>query len=223
MTDRISFILNQISPTDRVLHIGCCSDEWQFDRVWKEGYALHNALADRVGNKRLVGIDINHTRLAEMARMGFAVTYGDAEDLSGTVAIPGRYRADVVVGEIIEHLTFPGRFLDAVGQFMAPDSKLILTTPNAFGFWSWVSYGLLGRQERHPEHTCWFTPLTLKNLLERHGWKALELCTVGPDPAPRRLRWLKQLPERIERLRPELAVVAQRGNAETPAHDPEKA
>ena len=210
MRNRLDFILSHTSPTDRVLHIGCCGDEWQFDRAWRKGSALHQALERHVGSKRLVGVDINRKRLGQMKRMGYAVVYANAENLDGVQELR-RYRADVIVaGELIEHLTLPGRFLDTVGQCLALNGKLILTTPNAFGFWFWLLHGMMGKREVWPEHTCYLTHSTLTNLLARHRWEVAPICHLGPDPGPRRFRWLKDIPERVDRLCPTLGVVAQK-------------
>lgn len=214
MTTRFAFVLSHVTPTDRVLHIGCCGDEWLFDTVWKEGYPLHKALADRVGNERLVGMDINRERLAEMSDMGYAVVHGTAEDLDAS-SLLGDEPADVVVaGEIIEHLSLPGQFLEDLGRCLAPGGRAILTTPNAYGFWT-QTMNLLGRSEStfvSKEHVAWYSAQTLGRLLDRHGWTIRQSCYLCPDPnqlASRRLRWIKSLPERVPRLRPILGVVAE--------------
>ena len=218
--DRFSWILSQIQSTDTVMHIGCCGDEWHFDKTWKEGRSLHARLRDLVGNQNLIGTDINKGRLGDMRQMGYEVLFGNVEGMNlfeGThfdePVEPGIRKVDVVVaGEIIEHPSNVGRFLDSVGDCIKTDGRLILTTPNAYGFWfqicNWVNYNEL--KFVNPEHTHWHSRQTLKAVLQRHGWNVITFSILRPEAGSRRLKWLKSIPEAIPRLRPTLAVSARR-------------
>jgi len=39
----------------------------------------------------------------------------------------------VIAGDIIEHLSNPGQMLDEIKRFCGSDTRVIITTPNAFG------------------------------------------------------------------------------------------
>ena len=76
----------------------------------------------------------------------------------------------IIAGEVIEHLSNAGHFLDMLREYQVP---VILTTPNAFG-----SVGLyyLGRGIEHVngEHVAWYSWYTLQNLVKRHGFEVSE-------------------------------------------------
>lgn len=134
-----------------------------------------------------------------------------AENL-GEFAHPDFSEFDVVVaGDIIEHLGSPGLFLRSARDLLKPDGKLILTTPNIYAFWSWFLYGVLGWAEPWPEHTCYFTPCSLRQMLDRYGWRIEEMRTVSYDNTKRRFRILKAVPERLERMKPCICVAARKG------------
>lgn len=73
----------------------------------------------------------------------------------------------VVAGEILEHLSNPGMFLDNLKRYSCP---IIITVPNAFSHNS----GRTGTENVNPEHVAWYSFNTLKALVERHGYKVDE-------------------------------------------------
>jgi hypothetical protein len=82
--------------------------------------------------------------------------------------------ADVVVaGEVIEHLDDAGAFLDGLHALLAPNGRLVVTTPNATGlvnaFASLVNY-----EVNHPDHVVMYTCQTLDAMLRRHRWEPTE-------------------------------------------------
>lgn len=200
--DRISWILSHIHSADRVLNVGCCGME----DVWPRGMRLHLELEKRVGARRLMGLDINSNLVERMRLDGHMALVGDAEEIG---ALCHAFQPDVIVaGEIIEHLPNPGVFLEGARRILCPGGKLLLTTPNVWGFWTVYTYWLRRREERNSEHVAWYSARWLANLLERHGWRG-PMEYAGPDPGPRRCKWLKAAPERIPCLRPHLVVAAQ--------------
>lgn len=69
----------------------------------------------------------------------------------------------ILCGEILEHLSNPGIFLDKLHQYYRP---IIITTPNAFG----NSRARVGIENVNREHVAWYSYHTLKVLIERHGF-----------------------------------------------------
>lgn len=69
----------------------------------------------------------------------------------------------VVAGEILEHLSNPGMFLDNLKRY---DCPIIITVPNAFS----NNSGRTGIENVNPEHVAWYSFHTLKTLVERHGY-----------------------------------------------------
>lgn len=145
-----------------------------------------------------VGLELDPI-LADRARaLGFDVRVGDAETFG-----LGRTFAVVWAGELVEHLSNPGAFLDRARAHLEPDGRLVLTTPNAFAVSNFV-YRIGGRPRVNSGHTCWFDETTLTQLLERHGFSVLEIDYVG-HRTPGRWRSLAAgavralLPERLAR------------------------
>jgi len=70
----------------------------------------------------------------------------------------------VVAGEIIEHLNNAGVFLDNMASHLRKGGRIIITTPNVKS----LAYLFF---KGNCEHTCWYCKYTLKELVERHGFK----------------------------------------------------
>jgi len=92
-------------------------------------------------------------------------------DLDRAIEVPTIAGLDLIIaGEIIEHLSNPGHFLDLLKIYARP---IIITTPNAFSAvaaWHIRS----GIENVNREHVAWYSYHTLKTLIERHGYKVIE-------------------------------------------------
>jgi hypothetical protein len=112
------------------------------------------------------------------------VTGGDGVtriDLDKTPEELGQFgtKVDIVIaGEIIEHLSNPGRLLDVIRAMQLP---LIVTAPNAF---SSTGDGWLARKHENvnAEHVAWYSYRTLRTLLERHGFKIVDWAWYKGKP-----------------------------------------
>jgi len=149
--------------TKKVLDVGCIehtADSQEINPFWVHGFFFNYS--------DVLGIDILREDIKKLRKKGYNIRFGDAETFSF------KEKFDVVfAGELIEHLSNPGKFLDQSMKHLKKDGKLILTTPNTF-----YLPRLVGRIARlddnppvNPEHTCWFSPKTITSLLERHGFK----------------------------------------------------
>ena len=160
-------LLVELSAGKRVFHIGFVDYPLLAERI-AAGDWLHARLAASSGS--LVGIDSSRDGVEWAIRAGYEAYVADAsspEDLRALALDP----ADVVVaGEIVEHLDAPGPFLRAMRELTKPDGVLILTTPNAYRILNFV-VPLAWFACIHPDHTAWHSPHTLRNLVERNGWR----------------------------------------------------
>lgn len=155
---------------------------------------MHGLIAEAA--RETVGLELDRRKVAEGIARGADLREGNAEsfDLGRTFEV-------VWAGELIEHLDNPGHFLDAARRHLAPDGRLVLTTPNVFGVSNFV-YRLWGTARVNAEHTCWFCEVTLRQLLERHGFEVEEISYLAHRTpgrarslAARLVRW--PLPDRL--------------------------
>jgi SAM-dependent methyltransferase len=151
----------------RVIHIGFVDERRMEDKL-ERGRWLHERLRDAATS--IVGLDVSEEGVRWAKEEGFEAHAVDAQSPEA-VAKLGLEPADVVVaGEVIEHLDAPGPFLRAMTALIGPDGLLVITTPNAYRLLNFLSPAA-GLELIHPDHTAWHSPHTLRNLLERNGWR----------------------------------------------------
>lgn len=167
------FIL-QMAAGRSVLHLGCVgfTDIAPADRASFAKQSLHWKLTQT----DTVGIDCSTAIIEEYRQSGLFsnIVAGDVERLD-EVAITRRFDV-VIAGDIIEHLSNPGRMLDGLRRFCSADTRLIITTPNAFGAPNFLRHSV-GKFHEGDEHVVCFNAQNLTTLLKRHGYSLLELHT----------------------------------------------
>lgn len=84
----------------------------------------------------------------------------------------------IVAGEIIEHLSNAGLFLDNVYQFGVPT---ILTVPNAGGI-NQRQLVKIQVESVNRDHVAWYSYTTLRTLIERHKFKLVEWHWYNGQP-----------------------------------------
>ena len=154
-----------------VLHLGfIMHDQWR-DRL-RDGNWLHARLMSVAA--RIVGLDYLKEEVDEIQKtVGCECVVGDCldldnEDLDGTFDV-------IVCGELIEHLENPKAMLDGIRRFCTKNSVIIITTPNPWDR-KWIANTQSGLNEKtwlNPEHVCWFSMETLKNMLTRCGYEVV--------------------------------------------------
>ena len=77
----------------------------------------------------------------------------------------------IVCGEVIEHLSNPGNFIDALWSFY--ECPVIITVPNAFSDVGRRSMET-GIENVNLEHVAYYSYWTLRELVTRHGYKITE-------------------------------------------------
>jgi hypothetical protein len=165
--NRERFLLE--AATDRsVIHVGFTDHPLLEERL-RDGTWLHAELAKVAA--RLVGIDVDGDGVAWAEAHGFEAHAVDASD-SGEVAALGLEPADLVIaGEVIEHIDAPGPFLRAMHQL---GDELIVTTPNALRLMNTL-VPLTGREFVHADHVAWYSPTTLRRLIDNSGWNVEQM------------------------------------------------
>ena len=88
----------------------------------------------------------------------------------GKEPIPVYEDVDIIIcGEIIEHLSNPGLFLDEL-RTSYPAKIKIISVPNAFagGHQGWIKKG---QENTNKDHVAYYSYVTLFSLLNKHGYK----------------------------------------------------
>jgi len=170
MNERIAKILKYAKGPD-ILDVGCAGGGFEIHQGGSP-YWLHKHLQDRFPN--VVGLDIQQEAISIMQRLGYKVMVGNAEDLD----LQERFDT-IVAGELIEHLSNPGRFLEAAKRHLKPKGRVIITTPYPFAAMN-ILYAFLKFPKTcsNPEHTMWLCPSTLQELARRYGYKVLHFELV---------------------------------------------
>jgi 2-polyprenyl-3-methyl-5-hydroxy-6-metoxy-1,4-benzoquinol methylase len=164
LDNRVNFIAS-LCKGRCVMHLGCAA--WPLTKQQLEdGSLLHLALSKV--SRRVYGIDLDEQGLAFLRERGFKdLIRWDAEKLD---ELQVEEPADVIVsGEILEHLSNPGLFLQGISRFMKREkSKLVISVPNAFSIRHFVPVMLRQTERVMTDHTAYYSFSTLRELLRRH-------------------------------------------------------
>ncbi len=161
---RFELIIKEVSGKD-VLDVGCIDHNAmnELSHEW-----LHKIIVDNA--KKVVGLDLEEEEAQKLQEKGYDIVIGNAE------AINLNKKFDVVVaGELIEHLSNPGKFLGNMKNHLRKDGVIIMTTPNPFYPKRIFEILLYKKVLVHPQHVMWLCPSTLKTILEREGYSDVEI------------------------------------------------
>ena len=104
-------------------------------------------------------------------------------DLPDTVfnTVGGSEPDIIVCGEVLEHLSNPGWFLTRLRR-QYPGVPVLVTVPNAFSEAA-IKWLAKGKENVNIDHVAWYSPHTLRVLLQRAGYTTGDLYYYGgTDP-----------------------------------------
>jgi SAM-dependent methyltransferase len=187
-------LISEVCTGKKVLHLGC-TDYPYTEEVIADERLLHFRLA-KIASE-LYGIDADQNGIDILkSHEATNIFRGDLERLE---ELELNETFDVILaGEMIEHLNNPGLFLDGVKRFMRADSRLVLTTINAYCGMRFLYYGLRGRWGKaepvHPDHVAYYSYSTLSLMLKRHGLQVDNFLfyDIGREHRPHN-RWFLNL------------------------------
>jgi 2-polyprenyl-3-methyl-5-hydroxy-6-metoxy-1,4-benzoquinol methylase len=133
-----------------------------------QGSWFHRELVNSA--KDILGVDYLPEAIQELKKLGFNVECQNVEELN-----LGRTFEIVVAGEIIEHLSNPGRFLEGIHRHLKDDGLFILTTPNPFSIAQFFKILKRNKIKVNADHTTWFDPQTLQVLLQKNHFKVKQI------------------------------------------------
>jgi SAM-dependent methyltransferase len=182
---RTDFIKN-VCQGRKVLHLGCTNYPYTQDSI-ETNMLLHLELEGLA--KELYGLDFDQNGINILEQAGVKNLY--QADLENLKEVGLEEQFDIILaGEMIEHLSNPGLFLQGIKRFMNAESKLVVTTINAYCAMRFIIYALRGaggpNEPVHPDHVSYYSYKTLKLLLERNGFtiNAFHFYDVGREHRP---------------------------------------
>ena len=163
INDRLD-VIKKYCTGKSVLDLGCVDHMaiQESGAVW-----MHKTIKEVA--RELIGVDFEAEEVAKLNAKGYDIVVGNVEsiELNRTFEV-------CVAGELIEHLSNPGLFLENVHHHLVDGGTLIVTTPNAFALRYHFTHFLYGRGSINPQHTFYYDYYTLRELCERHWFKLRE-------------------------------------------------
>ena len=160
---RLEFVVN-LCEGKRVVHLGCTDHKEIIDEKIRKNQWLHKLLVERAA--KCVGVDNNAEALEHVRKRGFSDVY--AADITRDTPLPviTQEKWDyMVLGEIIEHISNPAAFLQALRErYAGYVDKIILTTPHAFRYKNFTRAARQHQEIINSDHRFWFTPYTLAKI-----------------------------------------------------------
>ena len=185
LVQRVDFIKN-VCRGKKVLHLGCTNYPYTEDSISNK-MLLHFELEKIASN--LYGFDFDQRGLDILEGHGSKNLYQVDIEALGDVQLNDTF--DIILGgEMIEHLSNPGLFLNGVRRFMRDDTLLIITTVNAYCALRFMLYGLRGRGGKnepvHPDHVGYYSYKTISLMLERQDLelKEFHFYDIGKEHRP---------------------------------------
>jgi SAM-dependent methyltransferase len=119
--------------------------------------------------REVVGLDKSMEQVQALLKLGYDIREGDAEGFE-----LGEQFDVIVAGELIEHLSNPGAFLECARRHLGSDGVLVLTTPNRFGLIRFLSAlrrnSIPSYNKPIAKHVAFYDDNCLRDLLRRHGF-----------------------------------------------------
>jgi 2-polyprenyl-3-methyl-5-hydroxy-6-metoxy-1,4-benzoquinol methylase len=170
----------QLARDKEILHVGCTDFPFTEDRVIN-GTLLHSQL-EKVA-KKIIGIDLSEESISILKSHGiYSVMVMNAEK----ILLEQDYDL-IIAGDVIEHLSNPGLFLQQVPHLLRSDGILVISVPSAFSFisslWLWIS----GNEHVHLDHCYYFSPKTLTQLCNRYQLFPISLVYLNVNWNPNNL------------------------------------
>jgi 2-polyprenyl-3-methyl-5-hydroxy-6-metoxy-1,4-benzoquinol methylase len=164
--NKAELIASAIAESDRVLDVGFWGQGIQKDDPsWP-----HTLLKQQTKEVYGVDIEIDTTEFSDTTHYLKA----SAEDFSFT----GTTFDAIFAGDLIEHLSNPGLFLNACHRHLSSGGRLIITTPNCFNLFNIAEKFTKDEPTVNSDHTFYFNHKVLHRLLEKNGFALDEISYV---------------------------------------------
>ena len=155
------FIKNWITKNDVVLDIGFWGQGLKIDNPnWAHKFLIEQA-------KEVYGLDTDYDPNKIKNTEKYKI--GNAENFTFDV------KFDVIfAGDLIEHLSNPGLFLQSCVNNLKEGGKILITTPNCFNLFNLAEKLTKEEPTVNNDHACYFNYKTLQALLRKNHFRAVE-------------------------------------------------
>lgn len=167
--DKNSLIVGLCQGKD-VLDIGCIDHSYKTALELGENW-IHRRIKDVA--KSLTGLDLLEEDAKILNGHGYNIIAGDAENFN----FDRKYDV-IVAGDLIEHLSNIGLFLQCVKHHMHEDSVFIVTTPNPFCIEQIMHAIFQKRTVVNNQHSVWLDPVVMWQLMRREGFEIVNFFWV---------------------------------------------
>lgn len=182
INDNFSAIKRVISTTGEMLDFGI-------------GNGTHTEIAIKNGwHVRGYDVDCVATEIL-MEKSGVEVKCGDFIDIDW-----GNKKFDLIyINQVMEHLKDPARYINYFKELLNEKGYLFITVPNIHATSTRIKFFLekiklrrknIGKYYDSNHHVFYFTPLSLKNILEKDGYEVLYTRNCVKPKVERSKLWL---------------------------------
>jgi SAM-dependent methyltransferase len=185
LVQRVDFI-KKACAGKKTLHLGCTNFPYTRDAI-ENKMLLHFDLEKTASE--LYGFDFDQEGLDILSEAGGKNLY--RADLEKLDEVPLAETFDVIIaGDIIEHLVNPGLFLRGIQRFMNRETRLVITTINAYSALRFFLYGLRGKggakEPVHQDHVAYYSYSTLSVALKHEDLDVREFYfyDIGSEHRP---------------------------------------
>jgi len=165
--DRFEIIQGYVQGKE-VMDLGCL--QYSANEAYKENW-LHKRIKEN--SRTVLGVDIIEEEVSKIRKLGYNVI------CENVMKMELNKKFDIIIaGELIEHLSNQGIFLEKVKNHLKENGLFILTTPNADYMARFLRrfFKLHGGISTAEEHILVHDILTLRQLLESHGFEIVEIA-----------------------------------------------
>lgn len=159
--DKLAQLVHRHIPEGNVLDVGCASGG-MLARLTRPGVVPF-------------GIEVSHALAAQAARLveplgGRIFT---APALDGLRQLDANQFAGVLLSAYLEHEVQPGAVLQEIHRVLRPQGRVVIKVPN-YASWNRAFRGLDWSGFRFPDHVNYFTPATLRSLVQHSGLRLVQ-------------------------------------------------
>lgn len=176
---RVRFCSSNIPPASHVLDVGCGYGYFIF-LLNKQGYAAE-------------GIDPSSIRISTAKEFyGIRAVEGFLDSQSHT--LPKKYYDAITAWHVLEHVSEPHHFIEAIKDHLLPGGLLIIELPSASDIL--LKYKPYSRFVLQDAHCIYYRPKHIKMILRQHGFINIKVRSIQRYGLANALQWLvRQTPE----------------------------